>query len=101
MCLECHGPSSPNGPHAGTIEEHTHHRAGSSGSDCVSCHMPKIEQTLPGVFVHAHTFRFITPAMSEQQAIPNPCTLCHADKPAAWATEALRSWPGRSPWRME
>src|SRR5216683_688706 len=25
MCLECHGPKSPNGPHAATIEAHTHH----------------------------------------------------------------------------
>jgi len=31
-----------NGPHAATIEEHTHHPAGSTGSECVACHMPKI-----------------------------------------------------------
>ena len=29
MCLECHGPKSPNGPHTATIEQHTHHKAGS------------------------------------------------------------------------
>jgi len=40
MCLECRGPGSPNGPHTGTIEELTHHKMGSPGSDCVSCHMP-------------------------------------------------------------
>jgi predicted CXXCH cytochrome family protein len=32
MCLECHGPGTPNGPRAATIEAHTHHRAGTSAS---------------------------------------------------------------------
>ena len=43
ICLQCHGPSSPNGPHAPTIEAHTQHQAGSAGNECVNCHMPKIE----------------------------------------------------------
>jgi hypothetical protein len=32
------------------------------------------------VNVHAHTFTFITPAMTEKYKIPNPCTSCHTDK---------------------
>ncbi|MGH9663107.1 MAG: cytochrome c3 family protein, partial [Bryobacteraceae bacterium] len=90
LCLECHGPNSPNGPHAATIEAHTHHKAGSPGSECIACHMPKIEQTLSDVFVRAHTFRFITPAITEKYKIPNPCGMCHADKPAGWAAAQLR-----------
>jgi predicted CXXCH cytochrome family protein len=100
MCLECHGPSSPNGPHTASIEQHTHHKAGSAGNSCLACHMPKIEQTIADVNVRSHTFRFITPAATEQFNIPNPCTICHKDKPAAWATEVLKKWPERSPWRM-
>ena len=42
VCLECHGPLSPNGPHAASIEQHTHHKIASSGNECVACHMPKI-----------------------------------------------------------
>ena len=61
-CLECHGPSSPNGPRAAGIEAHTHHKSGSSGNECVACHMPAIEQTIADVNVRAHTFRFITPS---------------------------------------
>jgi predicted CXXCH cytochrome family protein len=100
MCLECHGPNSPNGPHnAVTIEAHTHHKAGSTGGDCLACHMPKIEQTLPDDFVRSHTFEFITPAMTAQYKIPNPCTSCHADKTTGWAKQALKSWRDRSPWR--
>jgi predicted CXXCH cytochrome family protein len=100
MCLECHGPNSPNGPRGATIEAHTHHQAGSTGSDCLACHMPKIEQTLPDDFVRSHTFKFITPGMTDQYKIPNPCTSCHKDKTTAWAKEALKSWRDRSPWRV-
>ena len=101
MCLECHGPGSPNGPPTRTIEEHTHHMLGSLGSDCVACHMPKIERTIADTNVHAHTFQFITPAMTERYGIPNPCNTCHQDKSSAWATDTLRRWSGVSPWRVE
>jgi predicted CXXCH cytochrome family protein len=101
MCLECHGPGSPNGPHTTTIEEHTHHPAGSAGNECVACHMPKIEQTIADVNVRSHTFRFISPAMTDAYKIPNPCTTCHKDKTTAWATQELRTWATVSPWRVQ
>lgn len=102
LCLDCHGPSSPNGPRTATIEEHTHHKDGSAGSQCVACHMPAIEtEGPPNTMVHAHTFRFITPAMTQKYKIPNPCTSCHIDKTTAWATDAMRHWNERSPWRLE
>jgi predicted CXXCH cytochrome family protein len=101
LCLDCHGPLSLNGPRTGTLEEHTHHKKGSAGSSCIACHMPKIATTIADVKVRAHTFAFITPAMTDKYKIPNPCTTCHADKSAAWATEELRRWPERSAWRME
>ena len=100
MCLTCHGPSSPNGPRAATIEQHTHHKAGSAGNQCVACHMPKIEQTIADVNVRAHTFRFIPPDETEALKVPNACTGCHTDKTAKWASEELRSWDGMSPWRV-
>jgi predicted CXXCH cytochrome family protein len=100
MCLECHGPGSPNGPHTATVEEHTHHKPGSAGNDCVSCHMPKIEQTIADINVRSHTFRFITPAMTDAYKIPNPCTTCHKDKSTAWATAQMKAWPDVSPWRI-
>ena len=100
LCLECHGPASPNGPHAPTIEAHTHHRAGSEGNECVACHMPEIAQELADVNVRAHTFKFITPSETEQLKVPNPCGICHSDKPANWATDTLRGWANVSPWRV-
>ena len=100
LCLECHGPNSPNGPHAASIEAHTHHSRDSAGNDCVNCHMPKIEETIADVNVRAHTFKFITPKDTEMLKIPNACGACHADKPANWAAEQLRTWANVSPWRV-
>jgi predicted CXXCH cytochrome family protein len=101
LCLGCHGPNAQNGPHAATIAEHTHHAAGSSGSECIACHMPKIAETLGDVKVRSHTFRFDWPAETNELSIPNACNLCHADKTNEWATAALRSWSDRSPWRAQ
>jgi predicted CXXCH cytochrome family protein len=101
LCMDCHGPLSLSGPRTGTIEEHTHHKKGSPGSSCIACHMPKVATTIADVKVRAHTFAFITPAMTDRYKIPNSCTMCHADKSTVWAEEALRHWPEHSPWRTD
>ena len=63
--------------------------------------MPAIEtEGPPGTYVHAHTFKFIAPAMTDKYKIPNPCTSCHADKTTAWAAAELGTWPEFSPWRV-
>ncbi len=101
LCLDCHGPGSSNGPHETTLEGHTHHRTGSAGSQCIACHMPKIEsEGVPGSFVRSHTFKFITPSMTDRYKMPNPCTSCHTNKTTAWATAELEKWPNVSPWRV-
>lgn len=101
VCMSCHGPNTQNGPHAISIEAHTHHKPGSPGSQCVACHMPKILPQLPGgPFVSTHTFRFVPPAETDLYKIPNACNACHKDKTTAWAEAALLKWNDRSPWRM-
>jgi formate-dependent nitrite reductase cytochrome c552 subunit len=81
------------------MEEHTHHKAGSAGSQCIACHMPKIEsEGVSGAFVHAHTFRFISPAETDKYKIPNPCMSCHQDKSTNWAADAMNHWQEQSPW---
>lgn len=100
ICLECHGPASPNGPHTVTLEEHTHHKPGSTGSQCVGCHMPRIEtEGVPGALVHAHTFRFIAPTLTDKYSIPNSCGACHTDKSTAWAELAMTKWQESDAWR--
>jgi predicted CXXCH cytochrome family protein len=101
LCLSCHGPASPNGPHAPTIDQHTHHAANSTGSECVGCHMPKIEQQIADVNVRSHTFKFISPVATDRLKIPNSCTSsCHMDRSPAWALDALKGWRELSPWRI-
>jgi predicted CXXCH cytochrome family protein len=100
LCLDCHGAGSLNGPRAPTLEAHTHHQPGSAGGECIACHMPKIAQTIADVNVRSHTFRFVSPAMTESAQVPNACNACHTDKTSAWAAAALKTWADRSPWRM-
>jgi len=101
ICLDCHGPASANGPRTSSIAAHTHHKEGSTGSECVGCHMPAIEtEGVPGVFVHAHTFRVIPPDMTDKYGIPNPCTACHKDRNTAWALRQTKEWPDYSPWQL-
>ncbi len=99
ICLTCHGPNTQNGPHAATIEQHTHHAEGSAGSQCVACHMPKIEQTIADVNVSSHTFHFVYPERTQRLNVPNACNVCHTDKSTAWAADAMLHWKDRSPWR--
>jgi predicted CXXCH cytochrome family protein len=99
VCLSCHTKTNPAGL-KGTVSEHTHHAEGSAGSQCIACHMPKIEQTIKDNYVSAHTFRFITPGETERSGVPNPCTSCHADKSTGWAKNELKGWTNTSPWRV-
>jgi predicted CXXCH cytochrome family protein len=101
LCLSCHAAEKGNAAGLkGTVSSHTHHAEGSAGSECVACHMPKIEATIKDNFVHAHTFRFITPSLTESSGVPNPCTSCHVGKSNAWAKKELQSWTTTSPWRV-
>ena len=100
LCLQCHSPKSPNGPHTGTLEQHTTHPAGAAGNECVGCHMPRIEPEIANVNVRSHTFKFIAPAEAERLKMPNSCNTCHTGETAAWATKALKTWTDFSPWRV-
>ena len=48
LCLTCHGPGKTVGPNFTTLSEHTHHAATSTGSQCISCHMPKTGENSVG-----------------------------------------------------
>ena len=99
VCLTCHQPQLQPGP-AESIEDHTRHAEDGEGSQCVSCHMPKISRTVGPVNVSSHTFKFISPLMTLQYGIPNPCNTCHNEESSQWALDELRQWPHVSPWRV-
>jgi predicted CXXCH cytochrome family protein len=99
VCTECHSPQLQAGPR-GTLTFHTQHAEDSEGSQCVECHMPRIARTVGDVSVRSHTFKFISPSLTEEFGIANPCTSCHTDETNEWALEELRAWPSVSPWRV-
>ncbi len=61
------------------------------------CHMPAIARSVGDVNVRSHTFKFVSPVMTERYGIPNPCNACHTDETPVRAIEALESWPQVSP----
>ena len=71
------------------------------GGDCIACHMPRIAQTIADVNVRSHTFRFITPSMSDQFKMPNPCLACHTDHDTAWVRSTMAGWSTVSSWRTD
>ncbi|GAB7028065.1 multiheme c-type cytochrome [Geotalea toluenoxydans] len=83
-CLPCHAERVKN------VASHSHHKADSPGSKCVSCHMPKIAfARMPW---SDHSMRPPTPTATLEFKSPNACNLCHKDKDAAWADKAVRQW---------
>jgi predicted CXXCH cytochrome family protein len=89
MCLQCH-------PQYGrAIEKHTHHAALSGASRCVSCHMPRIANSV--MFkARSHQIDDIpTVDLTErfgQDDSPNACLICHAEKKVSWVRDKLAHW---------
>ncbi|BAF73330.1 multiheme c-type cytochrome [Sulfurovum sp. NBC37-1] len=91
VCFQCHSEKRY------TATSHHKHKEGSSGSSCVSCHMPA--RTYMGVDSrNDHSFRIPRPDISvEMKEVPNACNLCHTDKTAKWAADAVKKWYGKIP----
>jgi predicted CXXCH cytochrome family protein len=91
MCTGCHTQFQDKSK----IAAHTHHSPGSEGSQCVSCHMPRIMDAL---LFRARTHRIddipnadMTERFGQSES-PNACLLCHADKSAQWVKLQISRW---------
>ncbi len=85
LCGQCHLPAKFD------VAEHHHHQPGSTGAQCVNCHMP----TKTYMVVDRrrdHSFRVPRPDLSASIGTPNACTQCHTDHPADWAAHAIAGW---------
>jgi predicted CXXCH cytochrome family protein len=91
VCLGCHAADRYQTP-----SHHFHTAAGSRGADCVGCHMPVTTYMVVDPR-HDHSFRVPRPDLSVALGVPNACTQCHADRPAAWAARQVERWYGRAP----
>lgn len=86
-CMPCHQDKVNNAP------AHTRHQPESSGSLCISCHMPMT--SFARMNRTDHSMLPPTPAATMAFKSPNACNLCHADKDAAWADKVVREWRSR------
>ena len=86
-CTQCHAAIARD------VGAHTHHAPASSGSRCVECHMPRI---VYGVLeIHpSHRVEVPDVARDVEGGRPDACTLCHADRDAAWAADRMRDFWG-------
>lgn len=92
LCMNCHGTGMKNAPIISPTA-HSHHAEGSTGNNCVSCHMPTTTYMARDPR-HDHGFLSPDPRLTAELGVPNACNRCHADKPTEWAQEAAEKWYG-------
>lgn len=85
LCAQCHAPTHFDTP------KHHHHPEGTSGAQCVNCHMS--ERLYMGVDPRRdHSLRIPRPDLSAVIDTPNACNDCHREQSAIWALQAMRKW---------
>lgn len=82
-CAQCHNPSK--------YDSAAHHFHKPDAAGCAACHAPTMTYMVVDPR-HDHSFRIPRPDLSVPLGTPNACNNCHADKPAAWATDLIRQW---------
>jgi predicted CXXCH cytochrome family protein len=89
LCAQCHVPAKYDTP------THHHHPAGSTGAQCVECHMPSRLYMVVDAR-RDHSFRVPRPDLSVELGTPNACNNCHTAEHETfeWAADAVKKWSG-------
>ena len=89
LCEQCHLAAKFDTP------AHHHHTVGSTGSQCIQCHMASrmymvIDER------RDHSFRIPRPDLSATLGTTNACNNCHTkpNETFAWAAAAIKKWYG-------
>jgi len=82
FCTQCHDGLK----YTSAIRTHTFHEPGSSGSDCLNCHMPHTSYALFRA-IRSHQIASPSVAKSARLGVPNACNLCHLDKTLEWTQQ--------------
>lgn len=83
-CVKCHaGPK-----YTSELARHTFHAPGSTGSNCLNCHMPHTSYALFKA-IRSHQISSPKVAPSARFGTPNACNLCHLDRTLAWTQQHL------------
>jgi tetratricopeptide (TPR) repeat protein len=95
QCTSCH-PSKADHP-----EAHTHHPVNSTGSRCVACHMPYLQEPEVGGG-HAiryarsdHTIPIPRPVADQAEGVTSACRQCHETESAEQLDAQVRAWYGQ------
>jgi tetratricopeptide (TPR) repeat protein len=87
VCGQCHLPAKFD------VDAHSHHKAGSAGSQCANCHMPA--RTYMVIDARRdHAIRIPRPDLSVALGTPNACNNCHTDHAPQWAADQISAWFG-------
>ncbi len=93
LCQQCHQPTPPaefDTLTAGLYDTPEHHFH-KEPILCVDCHMPA--RTYMAVDPRRdHSFRVPRPDLTVKLGTPNACSVCHEDKSAQWAVDAVEKW---------
>ena len=90
LCINCHFQYESED----LVVKHTHHPYESTGSRCMNCHMPKINEGLEHV---VRTHMIYSPTEHAEMLYanePNACNLCHLKETAKWTARHLDQWYG-------
>ncbi len=91
LCTQCHGALKEEKK----VAEHTHHPLNSTGSHCISCHMPPTTNMIKD-HERDHTISIPVPDNTASYQIPNACNGCHTKRTPQWAMATMDRWyPGR------
>ncbi|HIG40935.1 MAG: tetratricopeptide repeat protein [bacterium] len=82
LCSQCHLPTVYN------TKKHHFHPEGSSGAECVECHMPETTYMLVDDR-RDHRFGIPAPGTSELLGVPNACNQCHKGTKPTWAKKVI------------
>jgi hypothetical protein len=84
-CLQCHEDFAQK------VEAHSRHAPGSSGNQCLNCHMP---YTTWGLLKAIRQHEIDVPSANSTVAYgrPNACNACHIDKSLDWSAQWLAKW---------
>jgi len=92
QCTACHASK------AEPLQRHTHHSATSSGSRCVACHMPYLQQPNVGRRIRYgrsdHTIPIPRPLYDTRLGVATACQQCHRDRTAQQLEAQVATWYG-------
>ena len=88
-CVKCHSQYRDEV----VAQTHTKHPSGTVGSQCMNCHMPRINEGM-GDMVRTHTIFNPTNVKMLEANHPNACNMCHVDESIDWTLGYFERWYG-------